>query len=266
MGIFTPYFNFVNLIISCTDDGELWRCKKETKCMVKMPRDYLTGRICCECKCGNEGTYRNNSGSYFWYSCKCGNESCTGWLCHKDYTRRQSHKQGGYVDTMKFLTDVRMSNVKIDDDKGRYIMCQVVVAKTLKIDDLNIKNDNDGWPVDMEHKDYGKIDVKCSSLWYRRGIAMWTYSTFKKIDCNTYILLGLSQDHENIEDVRIIPNDGWISGLTTITISRSSIKTSKYDQFLSDPKVYNDNYQDLRSFFKDKKVFGIDDIDEWLKK
>lgn len=233
--------------------------------MTKRSKAYLAGRICCECKCGNEGTYRNNSGSYFWYTCKCGNENCTGWLCHKDYTRRQSHKPGGYIDTMKYLTDIRMNNVEIDSDKGRYIICQAVVAKTLEIDDLNMENDNYGWPVDMEHKDYGKIDVKCSSLWYRRDVAMWTYSTFKKIDCDTYILLGLSVDYENIEDVRIVPNDDWVSGLTTITISKSSIKTSKYDQFLSDPKLYNDTYQDLRLYFKDKKFFGIDDIKEWLK-
>lgn len=234
--------------------------------MVKLPKGTIERRICCECKCGKEGTYRNNSGSYFWYVCRCGKESCTGWLCHKDYTRNQSRKKGGYIDTIKFMTDIRMSNVKIDSDKGRYIMCQAVVAKALKIDGLNITNDNYEWPVDMEHNDYGKIDVKCSSLWYRRDVAMWTCATFKKIDCDTYMLLGLSQGYENIEDVRIIPNEGWVSGLTTITISRSSIKTSKYDQFLSDPKLYNDIYQDLRLFFKDKKFFGADDIKEWMKK
>ncbi len=233
--------------------------------MVKMHPGYLTGRICCECKCGNEGTYRNNSGSYFWYRCKCGDKNCTGWLCHKDYTRRQSHKPGGYIDTMKSLTNIRMNNVKIDSDKGIYIISQAVVAKTLGIDDLNIENNNFAWSIDMEHEKYGKIDVKCSSLWYRRDRGMWTYATFKKIDCDTYILLGFSDDHKNIEDVRIIRNEGWIKGLTTITIVQNSVKTTKYDQFVADSKYYNEVYQDLILRFKDKKFFGIDDIKKWLK-
>ncbi len=45
------------------------------KQMTKRSSAYLAGRVCCKCKCGNEGTYRNNSGSYFWYGCKCGNEN-----------------------------------------------------------------------------------------------------------------------------------------------------------------------------------------------
>ncbi len=234
--------------------------------MVKLPKGTIERRICCECKCGKEGTYRNNSGSYFWYSCQCGGKDCTGWLCHKDYTRRQSRKSGEYIDMMKSIADIRTSNVKVDNDKGRYIMSQAVVAKILGIEDLNIKNDNFMWPVDMENKNYGKIDVKCSSLWYREDRGMWTYSTFKKIDCNTYILLGFGVNHENIEDVRIVPNEDWISGLTTITITQNPIKTTKYDQFMVDPNCYNDIYQDLRLYLNDKKFFGIDDIKKWLIK
>lgn len=166
---------------------------------------------------------------------------------------------------MKSITDIRIANVEIDSDKGRYIMCQAVVAKTLGIDDLNIKNDNFMWPVDMEHANYGKIDVKCSSLWYRRDRGMWTYATFRKIECDTYILLGLSPDYENIEDMRIVPNEGWINGLTTITIVKDSLKTTKYDQFVADPKCYNDVYRELRLYLKNKKFLGIDDIKKWLK-
>jgi hypothetical protein len=162
--------------------------------------------------------------------------------------------------------NIRMDNVGINSDKGMYIISQAVVAKTLGIEDLNIKNDNFQFYIDMEHPIYKKIDVKCSSVWHRRGIGMWTYAVNRKIDCDTYFLLGFSPDNKGIEDIRIVPNEDWISDLVTITISRNSLKTSKYDQFITDSSPYNDTYQSLILYIGDRKYFGIGGIKNWLIK
>lgn len=231
--------------------------------MVKKPARYFEGRKCCECK--KEETYVTNSGTPLWYGCKCGKENCIGWLCHKCYTRGKSHSPGGYIDTIKSIMNIRIGNVKIDSFQGRYIMSQTVIAKALGVEDLNIKMDNFKWSIDIEHEKYMKIDVKYSSVWNRRGREMWTYAVNRKIDCNTYFLLGFGSDYKNIEDLRIIPNEGWICNLVSITIVRNSLKISKFDQFKVDHEQYNDIYHNLMSYFRDKEYFGIEDIKRWNK-
>lgn len=62
------------------------------------------------------------------------------------------------------------------------------------------------------------------------------------MDCDTYICLGYDFKRENIETVYIIPNKGWISSLTKLTITRNASKCSIYDKFkIKDIEIYEYN-------------------------
>ena len=85
-----------------------------------------------------------------------------------------------------------------------------------------------------------------------------------KIDCDTYICIGYDFKRRNIEAVYIIPNEGWISSLTKLTITRNASKISKYDEFqIEDIDIYNNTYHSILSYLGNRKYFGVDDIKKW---
>lgn len=86
----------------------------------------------------------------------------------------------------------------------------------------------------------------------------------KKTDCDTYICIGYNINRQNIDNVWIIPNDDENSNLARFKIAKNLYKTSKYDKFKVDPKLYNEIYHDLMEYFKDKKYFGVEDIKNWI--
>ena len=62
----------------------------------------------------------------------------------------------------------------------------------------------------IESKEYGKIDVKGSTLYCQRYIDlkghtsiyyMWTFNNNRKIDCDYYFCLGYDEKRKNIESV-----------------------------------------------------------------
>lgn len=213
------------------------------------------------CMCGNTETYIKSNGVPDWrkypdvtnwdgksYSCK----KCYG----KDYQKLPDSQNN----LIKLLRDFRIGNVKKNSIHGFIIISQAVTAKVLKIEDLNIKMNNFNWYIDMEHEKYRKIDVKSRSLNY----GMWSFSTRKKIDCDTNFCLGFDIYRENIASIYIIPNDDVMHN-TGITIAKDSSRTPKYDKFKVDPKPYNDAYHSLMSFLKDNVYFGIENIRKWLE-
>jgi hypothetical protein len=213
------------------------------------------------CKCGSNKTGKNLSGNPHWYKyyAEKGNwdgESHICTICYQKYGFKGSHN------TQRFVSNYRTGNVKKDDDYGISIISQAVVVKVHRIEDLTIKTDNLRYYIDAESDKYGKIDIKSSTL---QQYGIYDFKNRMKIDCDTYICLGYDKYRRNVDDVYIVPNEGWIYELGHIAIPKNPSRTSKYDKFKVYSKPYNDTYHDLMSFLKDRTYFGIEDIKKWLE-
>lgn len=206
-------------------------------------------RKCCVC-----GEIESNN----WYICRCCKKDCAGHVCLACYTRDYNDQ------FVKTNTLCRTGGIIVGSCQYLAIISQAVVAKYLKIDDLNIKMNNFEWFIDMEDEKYGKIDVKSGRLTISRIYEVWEFGTKRKIDCHFYFCIGFSRDLKVIDAVYLIPNEGWICSLDTIMIRKYPTRVSKYDQFRVDQESYNDIYQKLVQFLKGKKLIDIDDIKEWL--
>lgn len=216
---------------------------------------------CCTCRIENINvTYLR---------CKCNKKECTRHLCHKcwdEYYRKNN--PNSHPNLVKSITNIRTGNLNRNSEKGKSIIDQAVVAKILNIEDLNIKKDNFAYYIDLNDDKLGKIDVKgsiprcCRAGYSERD--KWTFDTRMKIDCDTYICIGYDFKRRNIEAVYIIPNEGWISSLTKLTITRNASKISKYDEFqIEDIDIYNNTYHSILSYLGNRKYFGVDDIKKW---
>lgn len=65
-----------------------------------------------------------------------------------------------YKNLIKTMRKCRTGELSFNDTLGKVIICQAVISKVLKIEDLNIKMDNFKYYIDMEHDAYGKVDCK----------------------------------------------------------------------------------------------------------
>lgn len=227
------------------------------------------------CSCGDSETYIKfldfeGRPIYKWYSCKCGKKDCTRYICNKCHMKIQNRLPDSYHNVDRSVKNIRTGNLDKDSSTGKAIISQAVVCNVLGVEDLNIEMDNFRWAIDLENEKYGKIDVKGPSLSaITRGPSIhyyWRVDTNRKIDCDTYIILGFTFDRKYIEYVWIIPNDENMYNVPNIKIWRTIRNVSKYEHFKIDPKPYNDAYHSLMEFLKDKKYFGIEDIKKWLNK
>lgn len=180
-------------------------------------------------------------------------------ICNKCYKSSKYEYIDNYKDDAKRVANIRNDGVDMYSESGMSIISEAVVAKFLKIDILSIKNDNFTLCVDLEHGEHGKIDVKSAKLKY----GMWSYLPRRKIDCDTYFLIGFSKNLSNIDDVRIVPNEGCICGLKSITIVENPYRSSKYEEFKVDNTPYDEIYQNLRSYLGNKKLVCAEDIKKW---
>lgn len=188
------------------------------------PTRNLENRRCY--KCGNNITYVDSAGNHHWYVVR-NEDTCwkDTYMCSICYYRYHHNLPDSYDNLIKSMADCRIGNVDTYSSQGIFIMAQAVVANVHKIEDLNIKKDNFGWYIDMENKEYGKIDVKSSKLHSQKYIDLkgnistycaWNFPTRRKIDCDTYICIGFNKDLTYIEAVWTIPNEGWINNLHKI--------------------------------------------------
>jgi hypothetical protein len=224
-------------------------------------RNKCKGRTCC--KCGSGDTYVRPEGGYVWFVCSCDKIDCTKWLCHACYG--SNYRKNDPMSTHNLIKEMRKSRIGtlgINTTSGKSIIDQAVVAEYLGAEDLNIKMNNFGYCIDIEHDKYRKIDVKGATLYYGN----WYYRTNEKIDCDTYFFLGYDKNRGNIDVILIIPNDVIMHNVS-VSISKSSFRTQKYDKFKVDDKDIYDNineiYHDLMLYLKGKELFGIEDIKKW---
>jgi hypothetical protein len=228
--------------------------------------EKLKGRVCCVC--GSDKTYIDNSGVHQWntYKDKNGNwdgKSFTCKTCHrKELFELEKMDPNSHYNYMKSNAKYRTIGFDIEDSRDMFIIGESAVCKVLDIDNINIIEDNFNMHIDAHHEYYGDIDIKIESP---TEDGKWKFHTRRKWDCNYYFCIGVDENWKNIEVTLIIPNDGWVTDISSINISRYPKNSSKYDQFRVDTKIYNDVYQDLMKFLKDKRFFTIEDIKKWLK-
>lgn len=224
--------------------------------MPKVPDNYFEGRKCC--KCGKDKT------SWNWYKYRVkGVWDGKSYLCincwkieyHKNVQKLNPYSHNNII---KSMADFRTGNLRKDSETGKSIIDQAIVAKIFQSEDLNIKMDNLGWYIDIENKEFGKIDVKGAKI----SDDGWMFNNRRKIECDTYVCLGYDRNRENIDKIWIIYNEDDITNIGNIHIRINSIK---YEKFEIDNTLYNDVYHSLVSRFKDKRYFGIEDVKKWIK-
>lgn len=255
-------------------DGESYLCNKCYKRTYYSPTyeerqkyrdEKFKNRVCYIC--GSKDTYVGNSGTPAWskYIDKRGKWDKKSYICKKCNRKKileiERIDPDSHYNFMKSNSKYRMKGFDIDNSRDRFIIFEAVVCKVHGITDLNIDMDNFNLPIDVEHEKYRTIDVKWGSP---DGGDDWGFHTRRKWNCDHYFCMGVDENWKNVEVVLIVPNEGWITDISQITIARYPIQTSKYDRFKVDPKPYNDAYHSLTEFLKDKKFFSIEDIREWL--
>lgn len=245
-----------------------WAVKDENYYIIQNPtKDQIESAIdekyrpkkCCIC--GDTKTYVNNSGTSQWCSHKCDKDNCTGYLCRKCYDMYDVDSPNNL---RKSTANCRTGNTSKGSPQGRSIIYQAVIVKVHDIVDLNIKNNNFGCHIDMEHPVYGKIDAKGSKLKNGR----YSFSIRKKIYCDTYFCMGFDEYWNSVESMYIIPNDDWIASLKDLSITKDPSKSTKYncDQYKIDNiEPYNREYHYIMRYFQDREYFGIEDVKKWLK-
>ena len=160
--------------------------------------------------------------------------------------------------------------------RGKTVICQVIIMKTLGIKDLNIVNERFPWIFNIMHDQYGRIGTKQSMA---KGVGHGEAYRFvtenhkrnkkytNRINYDTYFFLCFDLEWKNIEKTYIIPNKGNIRYIENITISKNSY-SSIYDEFIVDHTIYNHTLHDLMRFIeKGGMVVLVDteDVDKWLK-
>lgn len=258
--------------IILTDENGIIIDKSPTKELIKLSipdkkrksKGELENRICC--LCGNRDTHKTK-GVPQW----CREYGIKGWtgryMCfncsNNELQKKDPNSQNNII---KLIRNPRIGNIKKDSEQGMVFITQAVVAKVNDIEDLNIKTNNFNYHIDMFNEIYGRINVEYSSFRYP-SYGGWMFNSrriniIKNENYDTYILLCLSIDKRKIQRVYIIPNNEKIKELWTIGIN---INSSIYDIFRINHNPYDNIYQNIVAYLKNKIYFSIEDIMKWMK-
>lgn len=200
------------------------------------------------CICHSDETSIRNNGSPRWYECVCSKESCTGYYCNKCYMKKYNVSDSGIHTTTKNLANCRTGNLDRFSCRGKEVIGQWICAKTLRLKDMNIENDNFMQPVDLSnHAIYGDIDVKTCT--YDKGMCKVNVT---RRAAETLIVLCMDglEIWKDIKKVYIIPEDKIkVSSCLTIysnPLGNRQIEINKYYEiFMVDNKPYNETYHNV---------------------
>ena len=192
--------------------------------------------------CGSNKTYIRGIDSegkeiYDWRKDKDGNYICSS--CRSNINKKSERLW-------------RMGLISRYIETGVGIVGQYIVAKTIRVDDLNIINDNLRQPVDLsEHSIYGISDVKIATL---ADDNRWTFGTvFNRCDTVFYVGMDRYVPWKDVEMVCAAPCD-LVFKDSSISIFNDIPKGRKWDilqKYRIDKKPFNDTYHnvDIPEFF-----------------
>lgn len=212
------------------------------------------------CMCGSDNTYSKGldfegKDMPIWRTCLCDKESCTGHICvdcYQLYDPKSSHNK------RKSETKSRTGHVNIEDESGKGLIGEAVIAKVRGLEIVAIKLDNFRSKFDLTvDVKYGHIQSKLKLPYY----GDWYISFGMEHNFHTLLVLCIDKYMKNIERIYVIPEEE-LYGIKTLRILENN--NSKWEKFRIDEKSYNNAFHSLMSYLKHKISFGIEDIKGWL--
>lgn len=222
----------------------------------------MSNRKCC--MCGKGDTFVGNDGYAHWLKEYNERNIFTGrYICVRCDSEKRNNNENSYNNLIKLMTMSRMENLSIEDNKGKGLIGEAVIAKVLGLKILGIEAGNLHFEFDLSiDKQYNMIESKIRRPLY----GDWKVHLSEYHNFDTLFILCMDNAMKNIVRVYAIPKDE-LDGLTGITLLRNPTPSigSKWEKFIIDEKPYNDAYQDLIQFIKDNK-FGIEKIKRWMER
>lgn len=161
------------------------------------------------------------------------------WIYHNNVRYCHKHGYNG-----KGIPDYVTGNLDINSPTGLGRAGEILVAKTLEIaDEYDCNRISCGFKIDLYHDEYGKIDVKTSSLNYEYN--NWGFGFFAKKDADTYICIGLSYGNKYVQHVWIIPNINDVKNKIGLNIKDTSRSLSNREHWEVLSKPYDDVWQEM---------------------
>ncbi len=201
------------------------------------------------CICGSNETYIKNTGEPWWIRYKInGNWDRKSHLCMKCHIKERS-------------PDCKNRQFRITHSYGKGIIGEAVVMDVRKIKNYNIEVNNFCAKFDLfGDPEYDVIQVKTKIPFY----GDWTTNFGEEHNFNTLFFLCMNENRKVIERIYIIP-EKELCDITGVSVKYNG--KSKWEKFrLNDIELYNDAYQSLIEYLKDKKFFNFNDIENWLKR
>lgn len=222
----------------------------------------MSNRKCCIC--GTSDTFVGSDGYAHWLKEYNERKIFTGrYICVRCDAEKRNNNENSYHNLIKLMTKSRMENLSIEDNKGKGLIGEAIIAKVLGLKILGIETGNINFEFDLSiDKQYKMIESKIRRPLY----GDWKVHLSEYHNFDTLFILCMDNDMKNIVRVYVIPKNE-LNELTGITLYRNPTPTigSKWEKFIIDEKPYNDAYQDLIQFIKHDK-FGIKKIKKWLEK
>jgi hypothetical protein len=202
----------------------------------------------------------------------CGTDN-GGWNWRRDYDNKGNltgrylckscwdmHSPNSGNNIIKSMANLRRGLLVIDNEKGKGIISEAVVAKIRKLDILCIEMDNFNYVYDLSiDPEYGIIQVKARHLHYGE----WGIGHFNNMDFDNLFFICMDEFWENIDRMYVIPIEDIPDSLG-ISIYKNPSRGEWYRNFRIEEKHYNDAYHNLISFIRHKQYFGIEDIKKWM--
>ncbi len=169
------------------------------------------------------------------------------WICIGCWDK---YSPNSSCNKRKLETDCRNNNLDPKSTHGIGYITAVLVKKFLGIEDCFDITGNFCYPeFDMiEHKDWGKIDAKGSSLHVQHGILLCHSLVIRKNKtADHFFCIGYDKYRKHVIAVYIIPNDEYISELENITIPYGRIsKYHKFKESEEEVKKWDDLFHTMR--------------------
>lgn len=224
---------------------------KDTRSL-KDKRVDSNGRTCCICKCIETAQWHKNvdDGLY---------------KCNKCFCRYDPRSYNRIIESKR---KSRNGQFTISDNNGKSIIGEATIAKVRGLDILSIKMNNFIYMFDLSPDlEHGIINAKLKLPYSGNG--NWAVNINMEHNYDTLIILCIDVYMQKVVRVYIIP-ESEVYGKRRLTIVKNPHPSigSKWEEFRIDEKscsLYNDSFQSLMLFLKDKKYFSIDDIKKWME-
>lgn len=220
-------------------------CVLDNRRKTKIQKDRKCGRCGI---CGSDKTYMKGDTPVWSTHDVCNYDNCTGFICASCSYKSKSKLRNG-----------RFTLSDIFDGDITWFIGECVVCKTINVKNRNIEENNFWSKTDtLKHQIYGYIEIKTVGL----NEGKWQ-ATIGRHEFDSLIILCMDKGNKKVKRVYIISDIKGLNGISLYENTRLTI--SKWEEFRIDEKLYDDNYQNLLLYLKDKEFFGIEDLNNWLK-